>query len=135
MSLGFVTVGCGTCPAPEDNFPSWSNIWAVPPPVKAVGTPKLARFKALKNSARNCRLELSEIFLIGKFLNTEKSRFLSDGPSMLFRPALPSKFEQYTFPLGAACGAFGKEAPPPGGPHAAANEAGADGRVKQPVLM
>ena len=42
----------------------------------------------LKNSARNCTLNASEIFLMAKFLYTEKSTLTSDGPTMLFRPAL-----------------------------------------------
>ena len=48
----------------------------------------------LKNSARNCTLKLSEIFLTGKFLITEKSRLYNAGPMILLRPALPKRFEQ-----------------------------------------
>src|SRR5947209_10264032 len=48
----------------------------------------------LKNSARNCTLELSEIFGIAKFLYNEKSTLESPGPTMLLRPALPRRFEQ-----------------------------------------
>src|SRR5260370_30584320 len=48
----------------------------------------------LKNSARNCTLALSEILFTAKFLNNEKSRLTSPGPTMLLRPALPRRFEQ-----------------------------------------
>src|ERR1700730_11123174 len=57
------------------------------------GTAKFARFKMLKNSARNCTLKLSEIFLIGLFLNTEKSRFDVPDPIRMLRPAFPRRLK------------------------------------------
>src|SRR5713226_5660944 len=47
----------------------------------------------LKNSARNCTLKLSEIFLIEWFLNTEKSRFDVPGPVNRLRPAVPRRLK------------------------------------------
>jgi hypothetical protein len=61
----------------------------------AMGTAKLARFRMLKNSARNCTLKFSEILLIGLFLNTEKSRFESPGPVRMLRPALPLRLKHW----------------------------------------
>src|SRR5580692_10704705 len=43
----------------------------------------------LKNSARNCRLALSLILWIGKFLNREKSKLTSPGPRRMPTPELP----------------------------------------------
>src|SRR5712692_1570824 len=62
----------------------------------------------LKNSARNCTLKLSEIFLTAKFLCAEKSRFARFGPTMLLRPALPRRFEQLpgTLEKGTHCDAI-----------------------------
>ena len=57
------------------------------------GTEKFARFRTLKNSARNCTLKLSEIRLIGLFLNREKSRFDVPGPVRMLRPALPRRLK------------------------------------------
>ena len=52
----------------------------------AFGVPKLARFKILKNSARNCARSFSEIAV---FLATEKSVVARPGPVSTLRPALP----------------------------------------------
>src|ERR1700730_6703251 len=57
------------------------------------GTAKFARFKILKNSARNCTVKFSEIRLIELFLNTEKSRFAVPGPIRMLRPALPRRLK------------------------------------------
>src|ERR1700680_5266083 len=57
------------------------------------GTAKFARFKILKNSARNCTVKFSEIRLIELFLNTEKSRFTIPGPVKILRPALPRRLK------------------------------------------
>src|SRR6202022_2050248 len=48
----------------------------------------------LKNSARNCTLKPSEIFLIDRFLNTEKSKFVVPGPVKRLRPAFPRRLKQ-----------------------------------------
>src|SRR5260370_3328614 len=114
-------------PPPPCGTPDTLKICALPEPKKALGELKLARFMMLKNYDRNCTIELSEIFLRAKFLYTEKSRLKSFGPLMLLRPALPSKFSQYTVPLGAGTRAFGKEL----GLQAPADAAGTVGRVKQ----
>src|ERR1700686_4749582 len=58
-----------------------------------VGTVKLARFRILKNSARNCTLKLSEILLTGLFLNSEKSKFERPGPVRMLRPELPLRLK------------------------------------------
>ena len=55
------------------------------------GDVKLGRLKTLKNSARNCALNASEIFGTGIFLNKEKSISTRPGPITEFRPALPSR--------------------------------------------
>ena len=47
---------------------------------------KLGLLKMLKNSARNCNLTDS---WIGKFLNSEKSRFRKCGPRRIPFPELP----------------------------------------------
>src|SRR5258706_4887502 len=57
------------------------------------GTEKLARFRTLKNSARNCTLKFSEIFVTRLFLKTEKSRFERPGPIRILRPELPRKLK------------------------------------------
>src|SRR4029077_15595880 len=59
------------------------------------GTAKFARFKTLKNPARNCTLKFSEIRLIELFLNTEKSRFAVPGPIRMLRPALPRRLKHW----------------------------------------
>src|ERR1700730_3693650 len=57
------------------------------------GTAKLARFSTLKASARNCTLKLSEILLIGLFLNTERSRLEVPGPIRMLRPLFPRRLK------------------------------------------
>jgi len=57
------------------------------------GTAKLARFSALKISARNCTLKLSEILFTTLFLNTERSRFEVPGPIRMLRPPLPRRLK------------------------------------------
>ena len=47
---------------------------------------------------------------IGKFFVAEKSKFTSFGPIMVLRPALPSRFAQYTCPEGGGATAPGNEA-------------------------
>ena len=66
----------------ESKMSVWSGV---------TGTAKLAWFRMLKISARNCTLKLSEILLIGLFLNSEKSRFVRPGPVRMLRPALPRR--------------------------------------------
>src|SRR5215472_14403382 len=92
MSRGCVTRACRP-PAPV-LVPSWLNNWALLDPKNGKGGAKLAWFKKLKNSARNCMLKLSETLRTAKFLYTEKSKLARPGPTMLLRPALPSRFEQ-----------------------------------------
>src|SRR6266850_2397994 len=75
---------------------SWPNrVFAVPlalnGPRLLVGA-KLARFKTLKNSARNCRLEVSEILGMRLFLKTEKSTLNNPGPIIVLRPMFPRMF-------------------------------------------
>src|SRR6267378_3505653 len=53
---------------------------------------KLVRFKILKNSARNCRLKVSEMLGMRLFLNTEKSTLNNPGPMIVLRPMLPRMF-------------------------------------------
>src|SRR5689334_6437307 len=67
-----------------------------PPPVfgLSVGGAKLARFSALKNSARNCRLKLSEILGIWLFFTMEKSISAKPGPITELRARLPRMFGQ-----------------------------------------
>jgi hypothetical protein len=55
------------------------------------GDVKLGRLKMLKNSVRNCALNVSEIFGIGMFLKSEKSILMRPGPITEFRPAFPSR--------------------------------------------
>src|SRR5712664_2354755 len=62
-------------------------------PSPKLGTLKLAWFRILKNSARNCTLKLSEIFLMWLFLTTEKSRFIKPGPTNVLRPTLPRRLK------------------------------------------
>lgn len=50
------------------------------------GVPKLAWFRMLKNSARNCRRNRSEI---AAFLSAEKSTVVRPGPINVSRPTLP----------------------------------------------
>src|SRR6266478_1454034 len=57
------------------------------------GEAKLGRFKILKTSTRNCALKFSEIRLMKLFLNSEKSRFVRPGPTMMLRPALPRRLK------------------------------------------
>src|SRR4029077_16017981 len=87
----------------------------------------------LKNSARNCKLELSEIFRIAKFLYTEKSKLKSDGPTMLLRAALPRRFEQV--PGMPGFGFFEPGGLKPKGTHCEAIAGVAFGSVKQRGLM
>jgi len=77
-------------PAEPVGTPVESNMSVL---VGVTGTAKLAWFKILKNSARNCTLKVSEIFLIGLFLNTEKSSSERPGPVRMFRPALPRRLK------------------------------------------
>src|ERR1700674_4655442 len=62
-------------------------------PSPKLGTEKLAWFRTLKNSARNCTLKLSEILLMGLFLKIEKSRFARPRPVRILRSALPRKLK------------------------------------------
>ena len=52
----------------------------------ALGGPKFAWFSTLKNSARNCRLALSETAV---FLNSDTSRSARPGPVNVPRPRFP----------------------------------------------
>jgi len=70
----------------ESKMSVWSGV---------TGTAKLAWFRMLKNSARNCTLKLSEIFLMGTFLNMEKSRFDVPGPIRMLRPELPRRLKHW----------------------------------------
>src|SRR5580704_15256662 len=65
-----------------------------------LGTAKLGWFKILKNSARNCTLKDSEIFLIGLFLKTEKSSSVVPGPIKELRLALPRRLKHSSEPVG-----------------------------------
>jgi hypothetical protein len=60
----------------------------------ATGTAKLAWFKILKISARNCTWKVSEILDTEKFLKTEKSKFVRPGPIKILRPAFPPRLKQ-----------------------------------------
>src|SRR5689334_3667979 len=60
MSRGCVTSDCK--PPAEVDAPDPSNNCAWLEPKNGKGGAKFARFRMLKNSARNCRLVLSEIF-------------------------------------------------------------------------
>ena len=71
------------------------------------GRAKFARFRTLKNSARNCTLKLSDILLIELFLNTEKSRFIRPGPERMFRPELPRRLKHCSGGAAKACPLFG----------------------------
>jgi hypothetical protein len=83
ISLAVVEV---SKPAPGTGTPVESNIVTLS---GVTGTAKFARFRKLKNSARNCTVKSSEIGLMKLFLNTEKSRFYVPGPIKMLRPALP----------------------------------------------
>src|SRR5690242_15018727 len=72
---------------------SWpNNVFGVPFALKGlrllVGA-KFARFKTLKNSARNCRFAVSDTFGMRLFLKSEKSALNNPGPTIVFRPILP----------------------------------------------
>src|SRR6516162_11097900 len=63
----------------------------------------------LNISTRNCMLKASEIFLIGIFLNTEKSRPVMPGPMTVFRPEFPLRLKQTSAGRDApeaVCGGF-----------------------------
>ena len=49
-------------------------------------------------------LNVSEIRLIGLFLKIEKSRFISPGPGMVLRPALPRRLKHARGDIGGALG-------------------------------
>src|SRR5258708_37649460 len=55
----------------------------------------------LNISTRNCRLKPSDIFLMGMFLNTEKSRLAIPGPISVFLPELPLRLKQTSGGRGA----------------------------------
>src|SRR5689334_17092683 len=90
MVLGLVAKGCWS-PPPPDGVPFELNIWALPEPKKGKGGVKLARFKALKISVRNCTVAFS---LTAKFLSIDRSVVNTLGPTMLLRPAFPKRFAQ-----------------------------------------
>src|SRR6267378_1447849 len=69
-----------------------------------VGRAKLGWFMMLNISTRNCTLKFSEILLMRLFLNTEKSKLLIPGPTMMFRPALPRRLKH--------CSEAGSTGPP-----------------------
>src|SRR5690348_14462290 len=52
----------------------------------AFGVAKFARFRRLKNSARNCRLTRSEIAV---FFSSDASSSASPGPTSTFLPTFP----------------------------------------------
>src|ERR1700704_6799619 len=80
-------------------MPSPFNMFVLPSP--KLGTLKLAWFRILKNSARNCTLKLSEILLRLLFLTTEKSRFVKPGPINVLRPTLPRRLKHLRSPDGS----------------------------------
>jgi hypothetical protein len=84
----------------------------------------------LKNSARNCTLKLSEIFLTAKFLYSEKSRLTSPVQQCYCGPHCPKRFEQVPGNWGLASVPF-----PTKGTHCEAIAGVALGSVKQLVLM
>src|SRR6267378_5029794 len=75
-----------TTPAFATRFPSPSNIILL-----LVGGLKFGRLRILKNSVRNCTLKVSEILLIGLFLNNDMSKVTRPGPTRVFRPELTSR--------------------------------------------
>src|SRR5467141_808155 len=75
--------------AREDPVASKMSVLPSPGP----GGAKLAWFRMLNISTRNCALKFSDIFFTRKFLNTEKSRFVIPGPIKIFRPALPRRLK------------------------------------------
>src|SRR6266849_2106361 len=87
MSRAVVAVDV-TNPAAPFRAPEASKMSVL---VGAAGGEKLARLKRLKNSARNCTLELSEILGRRVFLTTEKSNTAKPGPMRILRPALPRR--------------------------------------------
>src|SRR6266576_3068154 len=76
-----VVVVASIAPAPEIKFPLSSIIVLL-----LIGGAKLGRLKILKASKRNCTLNVSEILLIGLFLNTDMSMFTIPGPIITFLP-------------------------------------------------
>src|SRR6266851_4124017 len=70
-------------PAPATGAPDPSKIILL-----SVGGLKLGRLRILKNSVRNCTLKVSEILLIGLFLNNDMSKVARPGPIRVFRPEL-----------------------------------------------
>jgi hypothetical protein len=96
ISLDVVVVEVNNPAAPVAD-PVESNISVLS---GVTGTAKFGRLRTLKNSARNCTLKLSEIFLTGVFLNIEKSRFDVPGPISMLRPALPRRLKHWSEPAG-----------------------------------
>src|SRR5579864_4768170 len=84
---------------------------------------KLARFRMLNISARNCTLKVSESFRTAVFLISEKSRLAKPGPTSSLRPALPFRFMQVLGITAATLAAAGW--------HTAASDAGATAGTKQ----
>src|SRR5690349_12548483 len=78
-----------TKPAPPTGAPVPSKIILL-----SVGGLKLGRLRILKNSVRNCTLKVSEILLIGLFLNSDMSKVPRPGPTRVFLPELTSRFAQ-----------------------------------------
>src|SRR5258708_5271153 len=59
-------------------------------PILPFGSPKFARFSALKNSERNCR----PIFSVSaKSLSAPRSQVPSPGPIRMLRPAFPNVYK------------------------------------------
>src|SRR6267143_2552811 len=75
-----------TKPAPPTGAPDPSKIILLP-----VGGLTFGRLRMLKNSVRNCTLKVSEILLIGLFLNNDMSKVTRPGPIRVFRPELTSR--------------------------------------------
>jgi hypothetical protein len=61
------------------------------------GGAKFALFNILKTSARNCALNVSEIFLMYVFLINEKSKLETPGPMSMLRPALPRRLKHWSW--------------------------------------
>src|ERR1700730_7733204 len=100
------------------------------------GSPKFARLRTLKISARNCTLKVSEILRMGLFLKNERSRFTRPGPGMMFRPAFPLKLKHWggtpaALPLTLSPKNLGSELHIGVGP--VKNDAGAVGTAKHAV--
>src|ERR1700676_2358381 len=98
------------------------------------GTEKLAWFRTLKNSARNCTLKFSEILRMRLFLKIDTSRFVSPGPIRILRPALPRRLKHCGYETGTGlpdASTYGV------GLQFAVQKAilGAEGTVKHSVLM